>query len=94
MDYKDYVRKECFIIYSDIPVDSSVTDQETKEYSVFKVYGKVVSAKTDAVAVRDENGGIHRISDKMIQKYYYPYFEETFVSPYTRKYVIERECEE
>lgn len=32
--------------------------------------------------------------DRMIQKYYYSYFEETFVSPYTRKYVIERECEE
>lgn len=32
--------------------------------------------------------------DTMIQKYYYMYFEETFVSPYTRKYVIERECEE
>lgn len=32
--------------------------------------------------------------DTMIQKYYYRYFKETFVSPYTRKYVIERECKE
>ena len=66
MDYKKFIDKKCFVIYADIPVDSEVTDQKNKEYNVFKVYGKVISAKTDAVVVRDENGGIHRVSDKMI----------------------------
>lgn len=64
MDYKDFVSKECFIIYTDLPVNSNAINEEG--YTIFKVYGKVVSAKGDAVVVRDENEGIHRISDKMI----------------------------
>lgn len=66
MDYKKFIDVKCFIVYADIPIDSEITDQKTKEYNVFKVYGRVVNAKTDAVVIKEENGRIHRISDKMI----------------------------
>ncbi len=66
MDYKEFVSKKCFIVYSDVPVDSNVIGEENKEYNIFRGIGKVISAKTDAVVIREINGNIHRVSDKMI----------------------------